>query len=211
VRWLLSSRPEVFDHKGIEDLKNLHASRVSVTLDPERLKGPVNAYIGHKLDSMKGKDGYDTDTLAILSDEIRQRAMSTFPVGGTGMRCGAPELTLVCLRFKVSLMLTYLTSRQTNLPRGDPTRDQPSRVAKARKRTSKALGRRTLTLAELGNPGTRRLDERKLSIEQERLSALIFQVGQVYRGSGISPYLAASIHSSVMLPSAKLGKGSLQR
>ncbi|KAF7116900.1 hypothetical protein CNMCM5793_005530 [Aspergillus hiratsukae] len=78
VKWLLSSRPEVLVHAGGKHLKDLHASSASVTLDPVRLEGPVNAYIDHKLDSMRGKDGYDTDTLAMLSDEIRQRAMSTF-------------------------------------------------------------------------------------------------------------------------------------
>jgi hypothetical protein len=78
VKWLLSSRPEILDYAGVKDLKNLNASRLLVNLDPGRLEGPVNAYIDHKLDSMKDKDGYDTDTLAILSDEIRQRAMSTF-------------------------------------------------------------------------------------------------------------------------------------
>ncbi|GIJ91799.1 hypothetical protein Asppvi_010772 [Aspergillus pseudoviridinutans] len=78
VKWLLSSRPDVLVHTDGKDLKNLHVSRVSVTLDPRHLEGPVNTYIDHKLDSMKGKDGYDTDTLAQLSDEIRRRAMSTF-------------------------------------------------------------------------------------------------------------------------------------
>ncbi|GFF84756.1 vegetative incompatibility protein HET-E-1 [Aspergillus udagawae] len=78
VKWLLSSRPEVLVHADGKDLKGLQTSTISVTLDPRRLEGPVNAYIDHKLDSMKGKDGYDTDTLAQLSDEIRQRAMSTF-------------------------------------------------------------------------------------------------------------------------------------
>ncbi|EAW20787.1 NACHT and WD40 domain protein [Aspergillus fischeri NRRL 181] len=78
VKWLVSSRPEVLVHAGGKQLKDIHASTVSVTLDPRRLEGPVNAYIDHKLDSMKGKDGYDTDTLAQLSHEIRQRAMSTF-------------------------------------------------------------------------------------------------------------------------------------
>ncbi|GFF78041.1 vegetative incompatibility protein HET-E-1 [Aspergillus lentulus] len=78
VKWLVSSRPEILVHAGGKQLKDIHASTVSVTLDPGRLEGPVNAYIDHKLDSMKGKDGYDTDTLAQLSDDIRQRAMSTF-------------------------------------------------------------------------------------------------------------------------------------
>lgn len=78
VKWLLSSRPEVLVHPGVKDLKNLHASRLPVNLDPGRLEGPVNADIDHKLDSIKGKYGYDTDTLKNLSDEIRQRAMSTF-------------------------------------------------------------------------------------------------------------------------------------
>ncbi|KAH1598871.1 hypothetical protein KXX44_005394 [Aspergillus fumigatus] len=78
VKWLVSSRPEVLLHARGKQLKEIHASTASVTLGPRRLEGPVNAYIDHKLDSMKGKDGYDTETLAQLSDEIRQRAKSTF-------------------------------------------------------------------------------------------------------------------------------------
>jgi hypothetical protein len=78
VKWLLSSHSEILVHAGVKDLENLNASRLGVNLDPGRLEGPVNAYIDHKLDSMKGKYGHDTDTLVRLSDEIRQRAMSTF-------------------------------------------------------------------------------------------------------------------------------------
>ena len=75
VKWLVSSRPWVGAHAK---LKNWDASRVIVELDAQNLERPVNAYIDHKLSTLKGKDGYDADTLAEVSNEIRQRARNTF-------------------------------------------------------------------------------------------------------------------------------------
>ena len=71
VKWLVSSRPEV-------KLKNPDTTGSLVELDSQNLAGPVNAYIDYKLSVLKGKDGYDDDTLAEVSREIRQRAMNTF-------------------------------------------------------------------------------------------------------------------------------------
>jgi hypothetical protein len=67
VKWLVSSRPEV-------DLK----SPATVELDTQSLERPVNAYINYKLFNLQGRDGYDTNTLAEVSGEIRQRARNTF-------------------------------------------------------------------------------------------------------------------------------------
>jgi hypothetical protein len=75
VKWLVSSRPVVDVHAK---LKNPDTSRTLVELDAKSLEGPVNAYIDHKLSTLKGKDGYDEDTLAKVSNEVRQRAMNTF-------------------------------------------------------------------------------------------------------------------------------------
>jgi hypothetical protein len=75
VKWLVSSRPVVGVHAK---LKNRDTSRTLVELDAQSLEGPVNAYIDHKLFTLKEKDGYDEDTLAKVSNEIRQRAMNTF-------------------------------------------------------------------------------------------------------------------------------------
>ncbi|KAL5344830.1 hypothetical protein ACLOAV_010227 [Pseudogymnoascus australis] len=74
VRWLVSSRPEV---DVVSKLKNPHISRI-IDLDAQSLERPVNAYINHKLYTLKGREGYDADTLAVISVEIRQRAMNTF-------------------------------------------------------------------------------------------------------------------------------------
>jgi hypothetical protein len=71
VKWLVSSRPEV-------KLKNLDTARSLVELDSQNLIGPVNAYINYKLFALKEKDGYDDDTLAKVSNKIRQRAKNTF-------------------------------------------------------------------------------------------------------------------------------------
>jgi len=75
VKWLVSSRPVVGVHAK---LKNRDTSRTLVELDAQSLEGPVNAYIDHKLSTLKEKDGYDEDTLAKVSNEIHQRAMNTF-------------------------------------------------------------------------------------------------------------------------------------
>lgn len=74
VRWLVSSRPEV---DVLSNLKNPHISRI-IDLDGQSLERPVNAYIDHKLSTLKGREGYDADTLAMISIKIRQRAMNTF-------------------------------------------------------------------------------------------------------------------------------------
>ena len=75
VKWLVSSRPVVSVHAK---LKNRDTSKTLVELDAQSLEGPVNAYINHKLSTLKENDGYDEDTLAKVSNEIRQRAMNTF-------------------------------------------------------------------------------------------------------------------------------------
>jgi hypothetical protein len=69
VKWLVSSRPQV----KLKDPGTL------VELDAQSLEGPVNAYIDHKLSTLKEKPGYnDEDTLAKVSNEVRQRAENTF-------------------------------------------------------------------------------------------------------------------------------------
>ena len=71
VKWLVSSRPEV-------ELKKPATAGALVELDAQSLERPVNAYINHKLTTMREKPGYDKDTLAELSSEIHQRAKNTF-------------------------------------------------------------------------------------------------------------------------------------
>ena len=71
VKWLVFSRPEV-------KLKNPDTAEALVELDAQSLERPVNAYINHKLTTMREKPGYDEDTLVELSSEIHQRAMNTF-------------------------------------------------------------------------------------------------------------------------------------
>jgi hypothetical protein len=76
VRWLVSSRPQV-DVVTKLKLKNPDISRI-VTLDDKSLKVPVEAYIKYKLPSLKGKPGYDEQTLEDVSNKIRGRAENTF-------------------------------------------------------------------------------------------------------------------------------------
>jgi hypothetical protein len=71
VKWLVSSCPEV-------KLKNLDTVKALVELDAQSLERPVNAYINHKLITIKEKPGYNKDTLVELSNEIHQRAINTF-------------------------------------------------------------------------------------------------------------------------------------
>ena len=71
VRWLVSSRPVV-------ELNNPDTARNLVELDAQRLKDPVNAYIKHKLSTLRKREGYDEDILAEVSSTIRERAMNTF-------------------------------------------------------------------------------------------------------------------------------------
>lgn len=63
VRWLVSSRPEVNVLDRLKDLDtyNLDTSGTLVELDTDLLKGPVNAYIKHKLSSLKVRK--DTPTM----------------------------------------------------------------------------------------------------------------------------------------------------
>ncbi|KJZ69366.1 hypothetical protein HIM_11248 [Hirsutella minnesotensis 3608] len=53
-------------------------SETLVELDAQRLADPVDAYIKHKLDTLRGRRGYDKSVLAEVSTEIRRRAMNTF-------------------------------------------------------------------------------------------------------------------------------------
>ncbi|KJZ68649.1 hypothetical protein HIM_11961 [Hirsutella minnesotensis 3608] len=75
VKWIVSSRPEVAVQAK---LRNPVISKALIELDAQTLEAPVNAYIDHKLRALEGRDGYDTDTLAELSTEVRQRASNTF-------------------------------------------------------------------------------------------------------------------------------------
>ncbi|KAL1889912.1 hypothetical protein Sste5346_008639 [Sporothrix stenoceras] len=71
VKWLVSSRPEV-------ELENSDTVGSLVELDAQKLKDPVNAYIDHKLSTLRALPGYDKDTLAEVSDEMHRRAENTF-------------------------------------------------------------------------------------------------------------------------------------
>jgi hypothetical protein len=74
VRWLVSSRPEV---DVLSKLKNLNISRV-VDLNAQSLDGPVNAYITHKLSTLRNGKGYTDVILAEVSDQVRRRAGNIF-------------------------------------------------------------------------------------------------------------------------------------
>lgn len=71
VRWLVSSRPTV-------KLKNPDTTRMLLELDAQTLERPVSIYIDHKLATLRGRDGYDENTLAIISTTVRERAQNTF-------------------------------------------------------------------------------------------------------------------------------------
>jgi hypothetical protein len=71
VKWLVSSRPTV-------GLKTPVTAGSLVELDTQKLKGPVNAYIDHKLSILKTREGYDDGILATVAVEVRQRAENTF-------------------------------------------------------------------------------------------------------------------------------------
>jgi hypothetical protein len=71
VKWLVSSRPTV-------ELKTPDIEGSLVGLDAQRLEGPVNAYIDHKLSRLRSRKGYTDSVLAQVSDEARQRAENTF-------------------------------------------------------------------------------------------------------------------------------------
>ncbi|KAK4233119.1 vegetative incompatibility protein HET-E-1 [Achaetomium macrosporum] len=71
VKWLVSSRPTV-------ELKTPDTAGSLVELDAQKLEGPVNAYIDHKLSILKTREGYDDCVLARVAVEVRQRAENTF-------------------------------------------------------------------------------------------------------------------------------------
>ncbi|KAI3337073.1 hypothetical protein HD806DRAFT_26405 [Xylariaceae sp. AK1471] len=80
VKWLLSSRPE-FD--VLAELKNQDTdlpdfSETPVELNTQCLMKPVNAYIDHKLKTLKRKIGYNDGVLADILCEVRRRAENTF-------------------------------------------------------------------------------------------------------------------------------------
>jgi hypothetical protein len=80
VKWLLSSRPEV---DVLAELKNQgadlpDASGTPIELDTQCLTEPVNAYIVHKLTTLKRQKGYNDSVLAEIFKEVRQRAENTF-------------------------------------------------------------------------------------------------------------------------------------
>jgi hypothetical protein len=71
VKWLVSSRPTV-------ELKTPDTAGSLLELDAQKLEGPVNAYIDHKLFTLKTREGYNDGVLAEIANEIRQRAANTF-------------------------------------------------------------------------------------------------------------------------------------
>jgi len=79
VRWLISSRPEVDVLAKLNlDTSNLHASESLVELDTQSLQQPVNDYIDHKLSILGRHASYKNDTIAEISNLIRQQAINTF-------------------------------------------------------------------------------------------------------------------------------------
>ncbi|KAL2142978.1 hypothetical protein VTI28DRAFT_500 [Corynascus sepedonium] len=80
VKWLLSSRPEV---DLLAELRNQGTDisktpKALVELDTQRLAGPVDAYINHKLGALKPENGYSDRVLTDVAREVRQRAENTF-------------------------------------------------------------------------------------------------------------------------------------
>jgi hypothetical protein len=80
VKWLISSRPEVDLLAALKDqgTNSLDASNSLVELDTQRLAGPVNVYIDHKLTILKRRPGYSDSVLVEVSHEVRERAENTF-------------------------------------------------------------------------------------------------------------------------------------
>ncbi|KAJ8129608.1 hypothetical protein O1611_g4022 [Lasiodiplodia mahajangana] len=72
VKWLLSSRPEV------DVLSELKTAETLIELDTKCLKGPVKAYIQHKLKELEHRRGYDDGVLKKVSDIAYQKANNTF-------------------------------------------------------------------------------------------------------------------------------------
>ncbi len=79
VKWLLSSRPEVDVLAELMDLgTDSSDTSETVELDTQRLAAPVDAYIDHKLTTLKGKKGYNDIVLTEVSREVRERTENTF-------------------------------------------------------------------------------------------------------------------------------------
>jgi hypothetical protein len=80
VKWLVSSRPEVNVLARLKDLdaKNLDTAGNLMELDAQSLEGPVNIYIDYKLSILRKKVDYDENTLAKVSNLVRQQAKNTF-------------------------------------------------------------------------------------------------------------------------------------
>jgi hypothetical protein len=108
VRWLLSSRPEVDLLSELKDpgTNSPDASKSLVELDTQRLKEPVNAFIDHKLITLRDRKGYNDSVLAEVSREVRGRAENTF--------------LWVALAFKVleTVHGRYAAKRITEMPPG---------------------------------------------------------------------------------------------
>ena len=72
VRWLVSSRPAI-------DLTKTGVEEALVELNPQRLEGPVHAYITHKISAMRERPGYGDEALLVqLSNKICERSENTF-------------------------------------------------------------------------------------------------------------------------------------
>lgn len=72
IRWLVSSRPSL-------DLMKPGVDEALIELDPQRLQGPVHAYVTYKLSELKSRTDYDDSVLLVeLSNEICERASNTF-------------------------------------------------------------------------------------------------------------------------------------
>lgn len=80
VKWLLSSRPEIdlLTEGENSNADTLDASKALVELDTERLASPVEAYIQHKLCSLKSELKYDDSIIAQVSNIVRSRANDNF-------------------------------------------------------------------------------------------------------------------------------------
>lgn len=71
VKWIVSSRPTV-------KLNTPETERSLVELDAQKLQGPVNTYINHKLSALETRDGYSGSVLAQIKEEVCRRAENTF-------------------------------------------------------------------------------------------------------------------------------------
>jgi hypothetical protein len=80
VKWILSSRPNTDVHARLRELghHNLEAAATVLDLNTQKLEGPVNLYIEHKLSSLKGRPGYNDEVLSTIYNEVRGRKEKTF-------------------------------------------------------------------------------------------------------------------------------------